>query len=389
MTLLAYVLVVLAVLTLAPFRFAWPTQWVVSWWGDVGDLPNNILLFVPLGFIFGLLRQRTSKRAAVLRALLFAAVAGLAIETSQLFLEARLSSLLDVIGNVSGSVLGALMCAALRVQMDRRMPGVLTLDLPLINLLYLLLPLMWLAGTGIGADRLRLWVLLPLAVTGALTLAGLWRFRLQRALRSPRLQLLLIVSAWFIAGAIVGLGIAPGTVAICATAVLLIGVAMPCLRGPYSGGERRFEARILATLWPWYLAYLLMITLDFPPRLQAPFDIVWIYPQYGFQRDFALRVVEQLGALTVLGYLIGETFGRSNAPARRVLLRNLVLGAVAVVLIEVAHGFRPDERASVLRGVLGLASVWCGTFLYAAQLDFVQLLIHPQRMSQPTAGVRI
>ena len=28
----------------------------------------------------------------------------------------------------------------------------------------------------------------------------------------------------------------------------------------------------------------------------------------------------------VLGYLIGETFGRSNAPARRVLLRNLVLG---------------------------------------------------------------
>lgn len=166
LTLLAYVLVVLAVLTLAPFRFAWPTQWVVSWWGDVGDLPNNILLFVPLGFIFGLLRQRTSKRAAVLRALLFAAVAGLAIETSQLFLEARLSSLLDVIGNVSGSVLGALMCAALRVQMDRRMPGVLTLDLPLINLLYLLLPLMWLAGTGIGADRLRLWVLLPLAVTG-------------------------------------------------------------------------------------------------------------------------------------------------------------------------------------------------------------------------------
>ncbi len=153
-TLLAYVLVVLGVLTLSPFRFAWPTQWIVLWWGDFDDLPNNILLFVPLGFIFGLLRERASPRAALLSALLFGALASLAIETAQLFLQARSSSLLDGVGNALGCVLGALMCAALRAQMERRMPGALTLDLPLINLLYLLLPLMWLAGTGIGAGIL-------------------------------------------------------------------------------------------------------------------------------------------------------------------------------------------------------------------------------------------
>ncbi|MBP8925182.1 MAG: VanZ family protein [Pseudomonadales bacterium] len=387
-TLLAYVLVVLGVLTLSPFRFAWPTQWIVLWWGDFDDLPNNILLFVPLGFIFGLLRERASPRAALLSALLFGALASLAIETAQLFLQARSSSLLDGVGNALGCVLGALMCAALRAQMERRMPGALTLDLPLINLLYLLLPLMWLAGTGIGAGRQHIWVLLPLGVTGALALAGVWRYRLHLALRAPRSQLLLIVTAWFMAGTVVSIKLAPGVVMVCAAVVLLAGVAMPCVQGPYAGGERRFEARILAMLWPWYLMYLLMLALGMPPRLHAALDFAWIYPQHGFQRDFTLRVVEQLGALTLLGYLIGETFGRSSVSARRVLLRNLFLGAAAVVLIEVAHGFRSDERASALRAVLGCVSVWFGTFLYVAQLNLVQLLIHPQRTNQPGGAFR-
>lgn len=387
-TLLGYVLVVLGVLTLAPFRFAWPTQWIVLWWGDFGDLPNNILLFVPLGFIFGLLRERSSQRAVVRSALVFGALTSLAIETAQLFLEARSSSLLDGVGNALGCVVGALVCTALRARMERRMPGALTLDLPLINLLYLLLPLMWLAGTGVGGGRQHAWVALPLGVTGALVLAGLWRYRLHLALRSPRVQLFLIVMTWFMVGAIASIKLAPDVVVACAAMVLLVGVVMPWVQGPYAGGERRFEARILAMLWPWYLVYLLMITLGLPPRLHTAFDFAWIYPQHGFERDFTLRVVEQLGALTLLGYLIGETFGRSSVSARRVLLRNLFLGTAAVLLIEVAHGFRLDERASALRAVLGCVSVWFGTFLYIAQLNLVQLLIHPQSTRQPSGAFR-
>ena len=39
--LLGYIVVVVVLLTLAPFRFVWPTHWIIDWWGDSRDAPDR------------------------------------------------------------------------------------------------------------------------------------------------------------------------------------------------------------------------------------------------------------------------------------------------------------------------------------------------------------
>ena len=52
--LLGYFLVVVAVITVAPFRFAWPRAPRLMWTADPLDAAANALLFLPLGFLWRL-----------------------------------------------------------------------------------------------------------------------------------------------------------------------------------------------------------------------------------------------------------------------------------------------------------------------------------------------
>ena len=77
----------------------------------IGDIMGNILLFMPFGFALrGALtpgmRARTSGIVAILLAgLLFSGL----MEIGQLFLEARSSSITDVLNNGLGTLLGAIL----------------------------------------------------------------------------------------------------------------------------------------------------------------------------------------------------------------------------------------------------------------------------------------
>lgn len=76
--------------------------------GHRNDIITNIILFLPIGFSFGILATRTM--AGFLRGLFGVTVAGgllsLTVELLQLFLPFRFSSILDITANAAGSAFG-------------------------------------------------------------------------------------------------------------------------------------------------------------------------------------------------------------------------------------------------------------------------------------------
>ncbi len=377
---LVYILVVIALLTLSPFRFEWPSQWRISGWSDLRDAPANFLLFLPVGYFFRLAMPPTLPRGALF-ALMFGGALSASIETLQLFLPDRLTSVFDLLGNSTGCAAGAILCNAARRHLDRVLPAVLTLEHPLLELVYLTLPLMWLSSVGVH-DESRVWLLAPLGLAGATTLCGLWRYRLAGADSLPRPLLAMAVLAWFLFGAVIGINAAPHVVAPCAVLIFATAIVHLYLPRLAPVREARNEYRVLALVWPCYAIYLLMLVLwPLPPTVE-PFTLTFGYPELNFHRDLTLRVAEQLGALTLFGYLYAESCGRSRLQPRARQLRNLLAGVVCALVLEAIHGYLPGDRASVARWLIGCAAAAFGTLLYVARLNVI-LLFRSRRAGQP------
>lgn len=370
---LAYALVFVVVLTLSPMEFAWPQTWAVAWWSDWDDLPANVLFFMPVGYLFVLART-PGRRHAVLSAALFGAALSATLETCQLFVPVRLTSLTDLLGNALGATLGAWLCAVVRARLRRALPDVLTLDHPLLNTVYLSLPLMGLASVDADPHALRTWLLLPLGLMGAITICGLWRYQLASRSDAPWPSVVLAVLLWFGSGASLSLLTAPGIVVGCALLVVMLSLALLARDPRWVDGNGRFERRVLVRIWPCFGLYLLMLVW-WPPSVEfVPFHAGLWYPALPFSRHMALRVAEQAAALTVFGYLFAESLGRGRHAPSLVLTVCLLAGAMCALLLEVACGFQPNDQASLVRGVLATLGAGFGVFLYSARIDVVKIL---------------
>jgi hypothetical protein len=96
--------------TLTNAILAWPNWGIQKDSRPSKDIVVNILGFVPLGFLFALWRGQVngSRRwRSLLLAVLVGALISLVIEVTQAFIPARDSSMVDVICNTGGTVLGA------------------------------------------------------------------------------------------------------------------------------------------------------------------------------------------------------------------------------------------------------------------------------------------
>lgn len=392
--LLAYVLALIALLTLSPFRFGAGCDWQLTLWGDHEDAFANIALFLPVGYFLRLAWPQC--RRGILAAALFGLLFSSAIEGTQLFLPERLTALLDIVGNTIGCVMGAGLCDVVRRRLSRVAHGQLGMEHPLLQVLYLTLPLMWLCSLGLTRSVLHIWLLAPLGLVGAVTLCGLWRHHYARTLGVARPLLVLAVMAWFLFGALPALRLAPEIVV--ASALPVLGVALVQLYRPLPGArqEKRGEQRVLMLIWPCFLAYLVMLVLGPDAAPAAPFSLGFGYAGPAFyHRDLALRVAEQLGALTLLGYLLAESVGRSRLTpgARRAL--GVVVGMALAMALEIAHGFRAEDQASIARWLLGSAAASFGALLYGARLDVIRILTSrppetaPERTPASDAHARV
>lgn len=375
LALLGYLLLVAAVITLSPFRFARPGRVRVEWIVDPGDVIANVLLFLPLGFLARLSGLRGPRVAAATGIALSAG-----LEALQTFLPGRYPSPVDVVANGAGAWLGALLHRRLEHPLSARVVTGLALELPLMNLVYLLVPLLWLDGLAAGRDRARLWLLPILALFGGSILAAIWRHRLAPAqILSPG-GIAGVAAAWLAVAAFPALTLSPGFVMGCAG--VLAGVVRLQAR-PAAGDatDRRFELPTMRRLWPVYAAYLILAALWPWPWAPGPWrgaiglielaDLPGVIPM--------LRLLEYLASFTLLGYMLAEARGRRDESASRLGVHVATASVAIAALLEALRGVHPAHGASLLHLALAAGMGLYGGLLYRLQLGVVRRLLGADR----------
>jgi len=365
--LLAYMLAVTLIITLLPFRFEWPSEWRLLVSGEPLDTIANVLLFVPLGFLFRLSRPN-ARWAPVLTAAAGGALLSTAIEAAQLFEAARNSSLVDIAANTFGACVGAL--AFQRVISMRRLDGPLigrlALELPLMGLVFLLVPLLWIDSLASQGERARIFTTLMLGVFGAMLLGGMQRayFGPARAVK-PR-HTAVFAAVWFLAGAFPLLPWRPLELLCCAIAIMLLCAGLGVLRRN-DEANRRFEVPLLKTAAPVYAAYVALIVFLPVVGNVGPWRLALGFPEATSQQVEILRVLEIAAAFTLVGYMIAEFRGRSVIHYRQAVPRLVGWGLALTFAVEAIRGYDGAQGASVARGVLTVAAAMYGGWLYYLQ----------------------
>jgi VanZ family protein len=169
-TLLGYITLIILLLTFNPFYFSRPDEIVFRFHSSLVNFISNILLFLPIGFLY---RLTTRQRGAFL----LGAGISLGIETVQFFIPARTPSIPDILANTIGAGLGAVLHDLLsaRVVISQGMVGRLRLETPLMGLIYLSTPLLWIDGLAVDEAPNRWLLTLLLGICGAIIFSNLFR----------------------------------------------------------------------------------------------------------------------------------------------------------------------------------------------------------------------
>lgn len=357
--LLGYQAVAVAMIVLAPFRFAVPGRLAPSLLGPPGgrlsDLLLNVVLFVPLGFLADrLARGRLGPgRIAVVGALV-----SVGLEATQLFLPGRYSTALDVVANGTGALVGAVASSALRrlVGDSARLVGRLFLDLPLVGFLWLMVPMIWSAALA-GAPAP--WLLCSGTAAGAVALAAAGRSTVDRG-REFGLRLAPLGAGWLLI-ALLPLAMVSRQWAVLAAGVHLLTLPLAdLLFRVLQRQERRVEARAV-----WITGLVLL------PLLLGAAMLGGIPGLADGQSDARRALLGWLAGVTgstIIGYLLAEARGRSPLGWPRTAVLPAIVAGLIMVL---ADPTLPGRRSRLIVAVLAAAF---GALLFELQRAHVTAL---------------
>lgn len=368
--LLGYFTLVIILLTLNPFRFAIPKQVAFTFDSDLANFISNIVLFLPIGFFYRPGQNR------VRGALTLGFGLSLGIEIVQLFIPARTPSLIDLLANTLGALIGEWFNTqyATRLRMTPGMAGRLRLETPLMGLMYLVLPLLW---ANIIASRFssRRWMLTALIILCiAVGFSQLYRHWRDHPPLRAGLHAALATGLWSLAGV--------GPTLLFSLRIRLIALAFSGLAGllallPRPAQERRFERATLTILIPLFLLYMLgLTTYSFSPTW-ATFHFLLGFTtsstETSLQRLFPR--VEYLLAFTILGYLLAEWRGRAELSFKQDLPRLLGQAAGVALVLELLSGFQAGLGASPIRAGLAILGALFGGSIYHAFRAHIRFLL--------------
>ena len=368
-TLLGYVILIILLLTFNPFYFSQPEEFAFSFYGGRRNIIANILLFLPVGFLY---RLTTGKRGGFL----FGALLSLTIELVQFFIPARTPSVPDILANAAGSWLGAVVHDVLsrRVMITQGMFGRLRLETPLMGLIYLLTPLLWVDMIAFEEAPGRWLLTVLLGICGAIIFSNLFRHWWRTINSRIMIYASLAAGSWFLIGA--------GAALLSSIAIPIIALGMTFLTAmltiiPRSSADRRFERSTLKLLFPVFGLYLLLLALFFPFR---QFD-TW-HAVFGFTdriRDNSLQSlfsrVEHLAAFTAVGYMVAEWRGRLEIPFHKDILRVAFVTMVFALVLEFLSGFQSGRGASFVRLVLSVIGGSFGGTIYYMSRAHIRFLL--------------
>ena len=375
---LGYIVLLIFLLTWNPFYLAQPDSYNLSL--DVGprDAIRNVILFLPLGFLYRL--TQGSQRGAILLGLIISAVA----EMGQLFMPARTPSFVDLGMNTLGAWLGAILhdLFASRIAMSPRLLGSLALEVPLMGLLYLLVPLLWV--NRLITDDISRWLLTALiGMCGAIVLSD--TFQQWWGPPSPRSlgRVAIAATTWFFVGMGPSLISQPQFGFINLIGMAILTAALAAIPRPAS--DHRFERATLIRLIPIFIIYLLFSAL-WPPvqPLRSWHGVLGLTDQLVLDNvTINFRLLEHLAAFTVLGYISAEWRGRAELSWRRDLPRLLFIASISALILEILIGFQSGPGASLLRAIIAICGALFGGAIYHLQRAHVRFLLGRPTSSEP------
>ncbi len=379
--LVGFLAFLIGVTSLAPFRFTALPQAATLVVLDPATLALSFALFVPLGYVLQLTRPRGAP-VGWGQLLTVGVGLSLSLEAAQLWLPGRTPALTEALANILGTLAGGWGYHALfrRVRASDAVKQ-LALELPLVAVLYLLVPLVALAGLGAVADATtRGWLLLPLVAAAGAILGGVQAGYMTAHPARRRRP--------FRAGGAVWLAL--GLLPVLLAQPLVVVAAVPVffaaegwwhraitrrVEGP--GADLRFEAPTLRVVLPLFLTYLVAASLWPLAGWQGSWTGgVPLFPAAADAFPPALfRTIERVAAFTLAGYLVAELAGRRADTLRAVAPAVLGVVGTLVVLTEGARGFLADGGASAGMAGLLLVAALFGARLYQLQRDHVRALI--------------
>lgn len=374
--LLIYMSIIVLLITLIPFDFRMTEQFKITWSTNLTDLITNIFLFIPIGFFFKLSRGH-SRDALCLAPLLFGLILSTAIEFTQSFIPGRYTQVIDVAANGLGAWLGGIFLVYLKGQLNWKHGGRLpALDLPLMSLIYLLVPLIWLSGLATGKEANRLWVVFLLGLFGASVLSSTYNHRLKKIPAFSRFKLSLVAMGWFYISTltvmvyfpvrVIGFGVIVGVM------VQIIGR----LSKTTGKDEQRFELPTLKRLLPLYIIYLLIIAMWPTTLSHGEWQLNTHFEELAFNERIILtfRFVEYIAAFTLFGYMIAEMRGRKDESAGKTLGWIFFLTLGSSILIEILSGFPELIISNILAIGTVVAAGLYGGVIYILQLAAIRRL---------------
>ena len=381
---LLYLGAAVAVITLAPFHFEpRPVQGLTARWGAF-DVVMNVAMFVPIGFVYALSRARGRSGGYVSLggALALGALLSGALELAQVFAPSRFPSVFDLIANTTGAGLGARLAGAATAAARSKGDAVatvraLSVDLPLMGLVYLMAPLVWLVALG-ADDVQRLWIAGPLAAAAAWILASVLVSFEQVGWR----RVLMVTSAWLAVTLLPSAVQRTGptvVVALLAVATAWARTAAPArLTHETSDGRptRRFEAATLRIVLPLFAVFaVLSAWTPLSPPADAWSGTLALVPRSEDLADpIIYRALEQIAAFAILGYAVAEYHGRARHRLGPLLVSVLLWTVPASAALQWIRGWHPDHGASGLLVAATTLAACGGGWLYVLQLEHVRAL---------------
>ena len=368
--------IIVILITLLPFDFRIPSNFQITWSTSFNDLITNIFLFIPIGFLFKLSR-RQSRDFLCIAPLALGIMLSTAIEFTQAFIPGRFTQAIDVITNGAGAWLGGIFYVSLKRQLSGEQSGRLfTLDLPLLSLVYLLVPLIWLSSLATGKEVTRLWLILLLGLFGGGVLSSIYIYRLKKSPDFSVYKLSLFAMGWYYLSSIPVLVHFPIRIIVFGVVVGVIVQMVARLSKGIKQNEQRFELSTLKRLLPLYIIYLLIIAV-WPTMLQSgerQFNISFQELAFNERIVLTFRLVEFIAAFTLFGYMIAEMRGRKNESIEKTLGWIFFITLVCSITLAALRGYSPLISSNILAVVIVIAASIYGGVIYILQLAAIRRL---------------
>lgn len=256
--LLVYYVAVVSVVALAPFGFSLDADVRVVPMTTLFDSVNSALLFVPLGFLYPLTRPR--RDPSRVRIIGWGVLVALLVMLAQLFEADRETPMIELLTATVGVAVGMELLAIVnrRMRASTRFSGRLSLELPLVGLIYMLMPVVLTTSLGAPGDPQRVLLLLPLALLAARLISGVQQYHFGPAGVFTNRAMSMIAAGWLALTAFPTFVQEP---------LLVLGVVLLAALATYywsarpvvHGLDRRFEGDILRAASPFLVAYFVAV----------------------------------------------------------------------------------------------------------------------------------